>query len=108
MSYYDNSNLFLSGSRCEVSMAMLHNTREGILKEQIVPYEQRLVAFLNLQGFKDDIIHNYPHLKVSHSAIFFGFFLSHSRNRYMPKGEKKQVHTPVGIFPKSGMPGTYI
>lgn len=41
-------------------MAMLDNTGEKILKEHIVPYEQRLVAFLDLQGFKDDIIRNYP------------------------------------------------
>ena len=60
MSYYDNSNLFLSGSGGEVNMAMLDNTREEILKEHIVPYEQRLVVFLDLQGFRDDIIRNYP------------------------------------------------
>lgn len=41
-------------------MAMLDNTREEILKTHIVPYEKRLVAFLDLQGFKDDIIRNYP------------------------------------------------
>ena len=41
-------------------MAMLDNTREEILKEHIVPYEQRLVVFLDLQGFRDDIIRNYP------------------------------------------------
>lgn len=41
-------------------MAILDNAREGILKEHIVPYEQRLVAFLDLQGFRDDIILNYP------------------------------------------------
>lgn len=41
-------------------MAMLDNAGEAILKEHIVPYEQRLVAFLDLQGFRDDIIHNYP------------------------------------------------
>ena len=41
-------------------MAMLDNTREKILKEHIVPYEKRLVAFLDLQGFRDDIIRNYP------------------------------------------------
>lgn len=41
-------------------MAMLDNTGEEILKEHIVPYEQRLVAFLDLQGFRDDIIRNYP------------------------------------------------
>ena len=31
-------------------MAMLDNTREEILKAHIVPYEKRLVAFLDLQG----------------------------------------------------------
>ena len=31
-----------------------------VLKEHILPYEKRLVAFLDLQGFKDDIIRNYP------------------------------------------------
>ena len=41
-------------------MAMLDNTGEKILKEHIVPYEERLVAFLDLQGFRDDIIRNYP------------------------------------------------
>lgn len=41
-------------------MAMLDNTGEEILKEHIVPYEQRLVAFLDLQGFRDDVIRNYP------------------------------------------------
>lgn len=60
MSYYANSHLFLSGSGGEINMAMLDNTGEEILKEHIVPYEQRLVAFLDLQGFRDDIIHNYP------------------------------------------------
>lgn len=39
---------------------MLDNSKEKILKEHIVPYEKRLVAFLDLQGFKDDIIRNYP------------------------------------------------
>lgn len=41
-------------------MATPNNTDEQILKEHIVPYEKRLVAFLDLQGFKDDIIRNYP------------------------------------------------
>lgn len=39
---------------------MLDHTREQILKKHIIPYEKRLVAFLDLQGFKDDIICNYP------------------------------------------------
>ena len=39
---------------------MMDSTREHILKDHIVPYEKRLVAFLDLQGFKDDIICNYP------------------------------------------------
>lgn len=60
MSYYANSHLFLSGSGGEINMAMLDNTGEEILKEHIVPYEQRLVAFLDLQGFRDDVIRNYP------------------------------------------------
>lgn len=34
--------------------------QEQVLKEHILPYEKRLVAFLDLQGFKDDIIRNYP------------------------------------------------
>lgn len=41
-------------------MAKANNTNDQILKKHIVPYEKRLVAFLDLQGFKDDIILNYP------------------------------------------------
>lgn len=39
---------------------MLNSIRKQVLKEHIVPYEKRLVAFLDLQGFRDDIICNYP------------------------------------------------
>lgn len=42
----------------EANMVVSDNMREQILKEHIVPYEKRLVAFLDLQGFKDDIIRN--------------------------------------------------
>lgn len=41
-------------------MEMPNNKSEQVLKEHIVPYEKRLVAFLDLQGFKDDVICNYP------------------------------------------------
>ena len=41
-------------------MKMPNNKSEQVLKEHIVPYEKRLVAFLDLQGFKDDVICNYP------------------------------------------------
>lgn len=40
-------------------MAMSEKTRKQVLKKHIVPYEKRLVAFLDLQGFKDDIIRHY-------------------------------------------------
>ena len=39
-------------------MVVSDDMREQTLKEHIVPYEKRLVAFLDLQGFKDDIIRN--------------------------------------------------
>lgn len=38
---------------------MLDHAREQTLNKHIVPYEKRLVAFLDLQGFKDDVICNY-------------------------------------------------
>lgn len=41
-------------------MSVSDGKNEQILEKHIVPYEKRLVAFLDLQGFKDDIIRNYP------------------------------------------------
>ena len=41
-------------------MSLSRKTKKRILKNHIVSYEKRLVAFLDLQGFKDDIICNYP------------------------------------------------
>lgn len=40
-------------------MAISDKARKQVLKKHIVPYEKRLVAFLDLQGFKDDIIRHY-------------------------------------------------
>lgn len=41
-------------------MSLSRKSKKRILKNHIVSYEKRLVAFLDLQGFKDDIICNYP------------------------------------------------
>lgn len=52
--------MFFLRYRGESILEKLDNTRQQILRQHIVSYQKRLVAFLDLQGFKDDIINNYP------------------------------------------------